>query len=332
LQTNSKPNPETPTSAQVPNPTGEVWTHPSGHIPEIVDAQRGIVKFTRKKIAIVGFASSTRHLAPFDDDTYTIMALNQLYRHIKRADVWFDIHENYDEHVVEGTDHVGWLKDCQIPVYMNECHQRYPCSVRYPIEAVLAYFGHDYFTSTIAFMIALAIMEKPEEIAIYGVDLIVGTEWETQRQCAEYYIGWARGMGIKVVIPEASSLLTQRSRYGYQVRPDDLLHTDDFVTRHTRVKERRDQLQIHLALLDGAMQEDDFHFTEIRQRAEAMTEEEAVVIFANERLQPRAKAIKTKRDEIQSQLLMLDGALQEDEYWKSLYELRERGGAIYSSE
>ena len=332
LETETPPCAETPTGVNVPNPTGDVWSYLGGCIPDIMDAERGVVVTTpkRSKVAIVGFASSTRHLAPFDSSVHEIWALNQLYRHIPRAERWFDIHTNYDEHVVEGTDHIGWLEKCPIPVYMNEYRKQYQTSVRYPIEGVIEFFGRDYFTSTIAFMIALAIYEGFEVIDVYGVDLIVGTEWETQRQCAEYYIGWARGAGIEVHIPAASSLLTQRFRYGYQVDSNDLIGAQDFAVRHTRVKERRDQLQTHLALMDGALQECDWEYGEIIREAASL--ESPIVHHAEVTLKPRAIEIKKKRDEIQSQLLMLDGALQEDEYWAQLYKLRERGGTIYSSE
>jgi len=311
---------ETPTGVNVANPTGDLWSHPASCIPFIKDAQQGVVvtEPRRKKVAIVGFATSTRALTPFDDNDWEIWGLNQLYRHIPRADRWFDIHANYDEHVVEGTNYVGWLLTCPIPVYMDEHRPRYPTSVRYPIEDVLAFFGgQDYFTSTIALMLALAVREGFREIAIFGVDLIVGTEWETQRQCVEYYIGWARGMGVRVLVPENSSLLSQRFRYGYQVKPSDLIAEDDFSLRGERVKERRDKLQLQLALLDGALQEDDFwHQT----------------YTSTEEFKTRGQRIKEKRDEIQTQLAMLDGAYQEDLYWHQLYKLRERGGEAKSSE
>jgi hypothetical protein len=327
-----EPCPETPTGKQVPNPTGNVWSHEAGCIPAVLNGERGVVITNprRRKVAVVGFASSTRSLAPFDSSEHEVWALNQLYRHIPRADRWFDIHSNYDEHVVEGTDHVGWLEQCPIPVYMNEWRMRYPTSVRYPIEEVIEYFGKDYFTSTIAFMIALAIKEGFEEIELYGIDLVVGTEWEQQRQCAEYYIGWARGMGIKVTVAAGSALLTQRYRYGYQTGPDDLIHEEDFAIRTKRIQGNRDKVQIHLALIDGALQECEFHYNEILTPGNVNSKD--IEEFANSILKERAFEIKKKRDEIQNQLILLDGALQEDEYWKQIYTLRSRGATVYSSE
>ena len=59
----------------------------------------------RKKIAICGFAASSRMLAPFDDPEWSVAILNQLYRHTPRASMIYDVHGNWREANVEGTDH-----------------------------------------------------------------------------------------------------------------------------------------------------------------------------------------------------------------------------------
>src|SRR4051812_42075286 len=85
----------------------------------------------RKKLAIVGFSESSRHLAPYDNDEFDIWAMNQLYRHIPRATAWFEIHQRKDflADQVPGTDYLQWLKDCPIPIYMIEKFTDIPNSV-----------------------------------------------------------------------------------------------------------------------------------------------------------------------------------------------------------
>ena len=144
---------------------GVDWNHPARGVSHIKDAADGLIESfmpdgmtPRKKIAIVGFATSSRDEAPFDDPEWDIHALNQIYRHVSRIDRHYEIHFNWDEHNVEGTDHEGWIRTCPVPVVMNDLHPKFPTCVKYPVERMIAKFS-DYFTSTIAFMLAMAIDE-----------------------------------------------------------------------------------------------------------------------------------------------------------------------------
>jgi hypothetical protein len=65
-------------------------------------------------------------------------------------------------------------------------------------------------------MTALAIFEGFDVIDIYGVDMAVGTEYVDQRPSCEYFIGLARGAGIKVYIPPASDLCKTRFMYAFE--------------------------------------------------------------------------------------------------------------------
>lgn len=262
----SQPQPQTVTEDKAVD-----FTHPAhGHV-HILDAQDGRVdEFTpdlqrRTKVALVGFAQSSRQLAPYDDPEYAIWGLNQLYRFIPRATRWFEIHENWHEHVVEGTDHFGWLREAPIPTYMTECVPGIPNSVRYPLERVLALTNHqghtvglDYFTSTVAYMIGLALVEGYQHIDIYGVDLIAREEYRQQKPCLEYWIGVASGMGVEVGIPVQSALLKQSHRYGYEREPRSLVQLSELDRRVGELKERRHRLQIELAGVDGALKETDY--------------------------------------------------------------------------
>ena len=175
----------------------------------------------RKKVAIVGFAESSRHLAPFDDPEWEIWAMNQLYRHIPRATRWWEMHKFPDYLTIDpvpGTDYAAWLRDCPIPVYMCEKQADVPNSVRFPLEDMVATFG-DYYYSTISYMLALAIQEGFEEIGLWGIDLAHDSEYEYQKPSAEYFLGIAIGRGITIHLPNQSALLKGLYRYGYQDMP-----------------------------------------------------------------------------------------------------------------
>ena len=93
------------------------------------------------------------------------------------------------------------------PIYMHQAHTDIPYAAPYPIQSVIAQCG-DYFNSSIAYMLALAITERFERIELYGVDMDPGSEeWHKERPCNEYLIGLAKGRGIDVWVHPDSHLL-----------------------------------------------------------------------------------------------------------------------------
>lgn len=233
----------------------------------------------RKKFAICGFASSSRHRMPVQDPTWEIWCLNQLYRHIPRADREFDIHTKFEDGNVAGTDHPRWLRQFPGPIYMVDPPEDIPTGVRYPIERMIAKFG-DYFTSTVAAMMALAIDEIDTAVAaqgpfadiaamqqaygdytigIFGIDLVVGTEYFHQKACVEYYIGQACGRGIVVYLPPETALCKQQYRYGWELEPNTIIKQSEVEARVAGLAARKNKLIAELQTIDGAMQEADFN-------------------------------------------------------------------------
>lgn len=261
--------------SEQPISTGVRFDHPAHGEIKIIDRDAGLVEeytpsgYRRRKVAIVGFSEATRNLAPFDDPEWSIWGVNQLYRHIPRASRWFEIHKRWNEHVVEGTDHAGWLAKAPIPTYMvdrvlpgdADYAPGIPNSVKYPLERILAGpAGHpDYFTSTIAYMIALAIEEGYETIGLYGIDLIVGTEWFYQKACAEFWLGVCHGRNLAIDIPSQSALLKASWRYGYEAEPPMWpISMSKIESRLAFLKNERHKLMMQLSNIDGALQEVEF--------------------------------------------------------------------------
>lgn len=293
------------TAAVATNP-GVDWQHPARGISHIKDAQQGIIESLmpdgvtpRRKFAIVGFATSSRDDAPFHDPDWDIWALNQVYRHVPRIDRHYEIHHNWYEHNVEGTDHEGWMKTCPVPVVMNVFRPEFPTCVAVPIERLIEKFS-DYYTSTIAYMLAMAIdqidrlvdervkatgwtvtegqspvkfIEKlygDYSIGIWGVDLIVGTEYFDQKACVEYYCGQAAARGINVGLPKASALCKQTHRYGYELGPKEFPIKKAEVTGHIQqLNKQREELLKQLYSVDGALQANEkwLQLIELRERA-----------------------------------------------------------------
>jgi hypothetical protein len=59
------------------------------------------------------------------------------------------------------------------------------------------------------FALAIARDPKPEQINLYGIDMVDGTEWGPQRPDLMRFIGHAREAGIAVVIPEECALFRE---------------------------------------------------------------------------------------------------------------------------
>lgn len=192
----------------------------------------------KKKVALVGFSESSRHLAPFYNEEFEIWGCNHLYRFIPRGDVWFEFHDHKELGAKYGDgwpEYEKWLKGQTMPIYMQEQYPEFPSSVRYPLEEILDKFAFTESApannngartekprctvkSTLSYMLALAIHEDFKEIHIYGVDMILDSEWWFQRHNLYYFIGWAKGRGVKVVIPTESALLKEGAcdLYAYQ--------------------------------------------------------------------------------------------------------------------
>lgn len=102
-------------------------------------------------------------------------------------------------------DYLERLKSLDVQLFMQEAYQEIPNSMAYPFDEVSKVTG-GVFNSSLAYMLAMAICERPAQIGIWGVDMEADDEYGYQRPNFEYLIGLARGKGIKVTIPEKSPL------------------------------------------------------------------------------------------------------------------------------
>ena len=211
----------------------------------------------RDKVAIVGFASNTLHLVPWEDPEFEVWGLNQGHLHFKRrADRWFEMHSPEFTADVRDPNYIEFLKQCPVPIYMIEAYPEYPNAIRFPIEDAIAYAGRDYFMSSISYMLAVAALEKFKEIHLYGINLAIGSEYFYEKPNAEWWLGKLEAKGIKVVVPHASSLLKQYRRYGYFVDREPGGMTKVLLQgRINEYRQRAEKAQNDLHVIIGAMRE-----------------------------------------------------------------------------
>jgi len=156
------------------------------------------------KVAIVGLSPTTHDLAPFYDPDWEVWGLPWDDGWWVYYDRLFEMHDLRLLESEASKRRLGYfdkLKEVDVPLYMQEKY--FENVTPYPFDAIEI----KYFNSSIAYMLALAIHEKAEEIGIYGVDMKGDDEYGYQKPNIEYLLGLAEGKGIKVTVPDESPLL-----------------------------------------------------------------------------------------------------------------------------
>lgn len=182
----------------------------------------------RRKVCIYG-AGLGREQAPLFDPDWEVWAINLVVpytresvegeaqpRLVLRADRWFDLHQRR----AQTADDLRWIANCPVPIYVPpDLLDAGPNCVRFPLPEIERLFGVSYWTCTFAYQIALAMWEGvATDIGLYGVELAFGTERERSVEwaCTAYWMGRAAERGIRIHVPEPSTLGRHCARYGFE--------------------------------------------------------------------------------------------------------------------
>jgi hypothetical protein len=169
-----------------------------------------------EKVIIIGKGNGWED-APLEGETWGVHSIC-LKRPVKMV---FDMHRIGDpdyweklnnEQQEEQLDVMIKVNKDNIPLVTLKFIVDVPLSIRFPIEEM----PEQYCTCSISYMIFYAILKGAKEIDIYGVLLAYEEEYVKQRPNVEYWIGYARGKGIKVTIHEPTFLFkSEKGLYGY---------------------------------------------------------------------------------------------------------------------
>jgi hypothetical protein len=177
----------------------------------------GAVEVKPLKVALIGTAPSSRMLAPFNDPSWQIWACSPGNMNtLPRVDIWFELHSNllWPEHESYGRPYIEWLKTQSFPVYMQDQSLVSRATV-FPRDELVAEFGDDFFTSSFAWMMALAMKMGAAEIALYGIDMASRDEYIQQRPGFYFFRHMANKRGIKVSAPHESDIMQSPPLYAY---------------------------------------------------------------------------------------------------------------------
>jgi hypothetical protein len=111
---------------------------------------------------------------------------------------------------------------------MFDAPEEMPNAHMIPHVPLRAKYGDYFFTSSLAWMAAMAIEAillsahkgdvGPHSIGFWGVDMAANEEYGYQRAGCQYFAQIAEGLGIEVVIPKESDLMTPPPLYGLSER------------------------------------------------------------------------------------------------------------------
>lgn len=190
------------------------------------------------KIAVLGSAPSSIHKAPFGDPGWEIWACSPgAYPNLVRVNEFFELHR-WEPGVIgkPGTqkpwftpEYVAWIKQ-QPRVWVGDpsALQDIPTAKLLPIDELRVKYGDFHWTSSIAYMIAMAIdkiqaaraarpagVVEEDVIGFWGVDMAANEElYSGQRSACQHFIELLVGLQIQFYVPPESDLLTPPPMYG----------------------------------------------------------------------------------------------------------------------
>jgi hypothetical protein len=191
-----------------------------------------------KKVILLGTANTLK-ITPWDKDDidYWACAPVTTYKEAEghRIDVLFEMH--HMEYWLTVIDRLNSIMDksSNSVILMQQQVPQIKNSHAYPLKEIQEFVSHPklrkYFTSTIAYMIALAVYLGYEDIELYGIHMAAEEEeYSLQRSCCEAWLNFALGKGISYWLPDESSIMSSDHLYGYEQQKGillDLMHQKD---------------------------------------------------------------------------------------------------------
>ena len=124
---------------------------------------------------------------------------------------------------------VGKIKIHDFPIITCTVYPEFPTTRAYDRDAAFEYFGVDYYTCSICYMIADAIREGYEKIIVHRIhEHVWSIDYIGQKAGLDFWCGMAMGKGILVEVSEDSALCRpyfwELDAYGYT--PEDWTQED----------------------------------------------------------------------------------------------------------
>jgi hypothetical protein len=159
-------------------------------------------------------------------------------------------------------EYVAWMKKVPV-VYAIDRLPELPNSVPYPKEAMLEIFGPYFQTSSVSWMVCLAVAAGAKEIGLWGIDMAAREEWVMQRtglQTLLWYVN--KHYGVKITIPPESDIWVPPPLYGFcEATPMQIKlqkRREELADRMRMAQNNLDVSQRELIFLQGAADNNDY--------------------------------------------------------------------------
>jgi hypothetical protein len=171
------------------------------------------------KIALLGAAPSSDKLAPFGNPEWEIWACSPSNFVAPRVDAWFELH-SIDRKAVPGNEMYLNNLHAHDRVYVAHPDPRLPKAIVFPLAEVYNEFPYQFLDSflqsQVSYMLAWAIIQKPAQIGLWGIDMAAESEYAYQRPGCHFFFVEAERRGIEVVAAPQSDILQPLPAYGYK--------------------------------------------------------------------------------------------------------------------
>lgn len=187
-------------------------------------------------ICLVGSAPSSIRMAPYGNPDWCIVGCSPgVYGIAPRVDAWVELHRWEPGQPWFSPEYVQFIEKFPGPVWMAKELPNVPNSTALPIEQLVAEFGPYFFTSSLSYMMAMAILAGFKKIMLAGVDMAAESEYALQRPGCWYFAMIAKARGIEVGVPPESDLFRPPPLYGLS----ELSHARIKMTARRRELEHR---------------------------------------------------------------------------------------------
>jgi hypothetical protein len=92
-----------------------------------------------------------------------------------------------------------WYGKQDRPIYLQEAQPDVPSSLQFPFQHIIGHFNTRFFTCSLSWQIAFAMMLGFSRIELWGYEL--GATYEFEKPCISYWIQRARNGGIDIMVP-----------------------------------------------------------------------------------------------------------------------------------
>jgi hypothetical protein len=153
-------------------------------------------------------------MAPFEDPEWKIYACsphNFEHRKLPRFEAWFELHKPIAD-ATRAYPYLRYLETIDAPLYMRdeEAAPLFPTSQIIDEDSLKQEFGPFTFTSSIAYMLAIAIRHATEDnipaVGLWGIMQASESEYTYQRPGIQNLIWEATKRNIEVYAPDVSKL------------------------------------------------------------------------------------------------------------------------------